>query len=55
MNVQFRSSFAVISRDVEASRKLYVDALGLPLQRVMEYLHSENLVGAMSFGVWPLW
>jgi catechol 2,3-dioxygenase-like lactoylglutathione lyase family enzyme len=57
VNVQFLSSFAVISPDVEASRKLYVDALGLPLATSDggEYLHSENLVGAKSFGVWPLW
>jgi catechol 2,3-dioxygenase-like lactoylglutathione lyase family enzyme len=57
MNVQFISSFAVITADVEASRKLYVDALGLPLTASEggEYLHSENVGGAKSFGVWPLW
>jgi catechol 2,3-dioxygenase-like lactoylglutathione lyase family enzyme len=57
MDVQFISSFAVITADVEASRKLYVDALGLPLATAEgdEYLHSESLDGAKSFGVWPLW
>jgi catechol 2,3-dioxygenase-like lactoylglutathione lyase family enzyme len=57
MNVQFISSFAVISTDVEASRKLYVDALGLPLATSEggEYLHTENVTGAKHFGVWPLW
>jgi catechol 2,3-dioxygenase-like lactoylglutathione lyase family enzyme len=57
MNVQFISSFAVISSDVEASRKLYVDALGLPLATSggSEYLHSENVEGVKSFGIWPLW
>jgi catechol 2,3-dioxygenase-like lactoylglutathione lyase family enzyme len=56
MNVQFISSFAVISADVEASRKLYVDALGLPLaaSEGSEYLHSEDVAGAKHFGVWPL-
>jgi catechol 2,3-dioxygenase-like lactoylglutathione lyase family enzyme len=57
MNVQFISSFAVISADVEASRKLYVDALGLPLATSEggDYLHSESVEGVKSFGVWPLW
>lgn len=56
MNVEFISTFAVISPDVEASRKLYVDALGLPLESSEggEYLHSERVEGVKSFGVWPL-
>ena len=57
MNVQFISTFAVISPDLDASRKLYVDALGLPLTSSEgdEYLHSEQIDGAKHFGVWPLW
>jgi catechol 2,3-dioxygenase-like lactoylglutathione lyase family enzyme len=57
MHVEFISSFAVISPDVDASRKLYVDALGLPLSggEDDEYLHSEQIDGARHFGVWPLW
>ena len=56
MNVQFISSFAVITPDVDASRKLYVEALGLPLtgSEGDEYLHSEQVDGAKHFGVWPL-
>ena len=55
MNVQFVSTVAVISADVEASRKLYVDALRLPLaSEGGEYLHSEEVPGVKSFGVWPL-
>src|SRR4051794_14244552 len=56
MNVQFISTFAVISADVDASRKLYVDVLGLPLAASEggEYLHSEDIPGVKSFGVWPL-
>jgi catechol 2,3-dioxygenase-like lactoylglutathione lyase family enzyme len=56
MNVQFMSTFAVISPEVEQSRKLYVDTLGLPLAAADggEYLHSENVDGVKSFGIWPL-
>src|SRR5436309_14367446 len=57
MNVQFIASFAVISPDMERSRKLYVDTLGLPLGtgKDSDYLHSEEVDGAKHFGVWPLW
>lgn len=57
MKVQFIASFAVISPDLEASRRLYVDALGLPLTSSEgdEYLYTEALEGAKHFGVWPLW
>jgi len=57
MNVQFISSFAVITPDIDASRRLYVDALGLPLAASEgdEYLHSERVDGAKHLGVWPLW
>jgi catechol 2,3-dioxygenase-like lactoylglutathione lyase family enzyme len=57
MNVQFISTFAVISANLDASRKLYVETLGLPLtgSEGDEYLHSEQLDGAKHFGVWPLW
>lgn len=57
MNVQFISSFAVISADMDASRKLFVDTLGLPLEASEgdEYLHSGQLDGTKHFGVWPLW
>jgi hypothetical protein len=57
MNVQFISGFAVISADVDVSRRLYVEGLGLPLTGSGggEYLHSEQVDGAKHFGVWPLW
>jgi catechol 2,3-dioxygenase-like lactoylglutathione lyase family enzyme len=57
MNVQFISSFAVITPDVDASRKLYAEALGLPLtgSEGDQYQHSEQIDGAKHFGVWPLW
>ncbi|MBO1766628.1 VOC family protein [Allobranchiibius sp. GilTou38] len=55
MEVQFITSFAVITPDPQRSRELYVDALGLPLAAEGDgYLHSETIDGSKSFGVWPL-
>jgi hypothetical protein len=56
MNVQFISSVAVIAREPAVSRKLFVDALGLPLKPVggTDYHASEHVAGAKHFGVWPL-
>jgi catechol 2,3-dioxygenase-like lactoylglutathione lyase family enzyme len=53
MNIEFLSTVALITPDLPASRKLYVDALGLPLGG-SEYLHSEQITGCKSFGIWPL-
>ena len=56
MDVQFIASTAVITRDPQVSRKLYVDALGLPLTASDDgdYLSSEEIGGSKHFGVWPL-
>ena len=56
MQIQFIASFAVITDDPAASRRLYVDAFGLPLEAAEgdSYLHSERVEGAKHFGVWPL-
>ena len=56
MEIEFLSTVAVISSDPPASRTLYLDALGLPLQGAGDdaYLHSESIGGCKSFGVWPL-
>ena len=55
MDVQFIASGAVITPDPSVSRRLYVDALGLPLRSEGDgYLHSEDVDGSKSFGVWPL-
>src|SRR5262249_58758060 len=55
MNIEFLSTVAVIAPDPLASRKLYVDALRLPLEsQGGEYHHSEQLAGCKSFGIWPL-
>ena len=55
MNIEFLSSVAVITPDPAQSRRLYVDALGLPLNSEGgDYFHSERIPGAKHFGVWPL-
>jgi catechol 2,3-dioxygenase-like lactoylglutathione lyase family enzyme len=56
MKIEFLASVAVIAPDPPASRKLYVDALGLPLESRGddEYHHSEQIDGCKHFGVWPL-
>jgi catechol 2,3-dioxygenase-like lactoylglutathione lyase family enzyme len=56
MDIQFIASFAVITPDPQASRRLYVDALGLPLSAAEgdDYYHSEAIGGSKHFGVWPL-
>jgi catechol 2,3-dioxygenase-like lactoylglutathione lyase family enzyme len=56
MNVVFIASVAVIAADPPESRKLYVDALGLPLEGQNDdgYYSSEKVGGSKHFGVWPL-
>jgi catechol 2,3-dioxygenase-like lactoylglutathione lyase family enzyme len=53
VKIEFITGFAVITPDPAGSRKLYVDALDLPLEGD-EYSHSESIDGARHFGVWPL-
>lgn len=56
MEILFVSSFAVVAPDPVESRKLFIDALGLPLKRHEgdDYFFSEQIGGAKHFGVWPL-
>jgi catechol 2,3-dioxygenase-like lactoylglutathione lyase family enzyme len=56
MDIVFVASVAVIAPDPAQSRKLYVDALGLPLAAAegSDYWHTERLAGAKHFGIWPL-
>jgi catechol 2,3-dioxygenase-like lactoylglutathione lyase family enzyme len=55
MDVQFITSVAVITPDPDASRRLFVDALGLALTEEGDgYRHSEAIDGSKSFGIWPL-
>ncbi len=55
MEILFVASVSVIAPDPVESRRLYVDALGLPLERLEgEYYASEHIGGSKHFGVWPL-
>ncbi len=54
MKIEFITSVAVIAADPPTSRRLYVDAIGLPLEGQDDYIHSENIEGCKHFGVWPL-
>ena len=45
----------MITPDPSVSRRFYVYALGLPPTAEGDgYLHSEDIDGSKSFGVWPL-
>jgi catechol 2,3-dioxygenase-like lactoylglutathione lyase family enzyme len=56
MEIEFIAAVAVVSADPDASARLYVDALGLPLEAAEDddYRHSESVGGSRHFGVWPL-
>jgi catechol 2,3-dioxygenase-like lactoylglutathione lyase family enzyme len=56
MRILFISSVTIIAPNPAESRKLYVDALGLPLESHEgdEYVFSEKIGGSKHFGVWPL-
>lgn len=54
MKIEFIASVAVITADPDTSRRLYVDAIGLPLEGQDDYIHTENIEGSKHFGVWPL-
>src|SRR3954447_5176349 len=56
MEIEFIASTAVITADPAASARLYVEALGLPLESAEadDYRHSEAVGGSRHFGVWPL-
>jgi len=56
MNIEFVASVAVIAPDPPASRELYVEGLGLPLEGEGPdgYYSSGKIPGIKHFGVWPL-
>ncbi len=57
MKIEFLSTIAVIAPDPPASRKLYVDALGLPLEGDGDdtYHHTDQIGGCKHFGVPSCW
>jgi glyoxalase-like protein len=55
VKVLFIAGFGPIASDVEESRRLYEDALGIAFKvEEGDYRHTEELKGANSFAVWPL-
>ncbi len=55
MKVLFIAGFGPVASDVEESRRLYEDALGIAFKiEDGEYRHTEQLDGANTFAVWPL-
>ena len=55
MKIEFVTSVAVITPEPAESRRLYMDALGLPLKQLDgDYFASEEIGGCKHFGVWPL-
>jgi catechol 2,3-dioxygenase-like lactoylglutathione lyase family enzyme len=55
VKVLFVATVAAVVADPAESRKLYADALGLPLEGESEgYQSSGSIGGVKHFGVWPL-
>ena len=56
MNVLFITSMSVVATDPLQSRRLFMDTLGLPLEKYEadEYYSSDRIPGSKHFGVWPL-
>lgn len=55
MDVLFIASVAVVTADPPQSRRLFIDALGLPLEGEGDgYYSSGSIPGSNHFGVWPL-
>jgi glyoxalase/bleomycin resistance protein/dioxygenase superfamily protein len=55
MKVLFIAGFGPIASDVEQSRELYEDALGITFKKEeRDYRHTEELKGANTFAIWPL-
>ncbi|HZO79544.1 MAG TPA: hypothetical protein VFB39_16005 [Solirubrobacteraceae bacterium] len=53
MKVEFITGIAPVTPDPAASRRMYLETIGLPLEGG-DYIHSENIPGSRHFGVWPL-
>jgi catechol 2,3-dioxygenase-like lactoylglutathione lyase family enzyme len=54
MRVIFIAGFGPIVSDLNASRQLYADILGIPFTADGDYLHTEQIAGAKTFALWPL-
>jgi catechol 2,3-dioxygenase-like lactoylglutathione lyase family enzyme len=55
LKVLFIAGFGPIVRDIEESRKLYQNVLGVQFkQENGGYLHTEAVPGVKTFALWPL-
>jgi catechol 2,3-dioxygenase-like lactoylglutathione lyase family enzyme len=58
MDVRFVASVSVVTSDPAVDKRLFVDALGLPLHppeiEGSDYLFTDQLEGVKHLGVWPL-
>jgi catechol 2,3-dioxygenase-like lactoylglutathione lyase family enzyme len=57
LKVLFIAGFGPVTPDPAASKKLYVDTLGLPLTAMegnADYYHGEGIEGVKHFAIWPL-
>ena len=54
MRVLFVAGFGPIVQDMETSRRLYGDALGIPFEGDETYLHTSAVDGVKHFALWPL-
>jgi len=54
VKVLFVAGFGPIVEDMETSRQLYGQTLGLPLEGDATYLHTGEVEGAKHFALWPL-
>lgn len=55
IKVLFVAGFGPIVSDLETSRALYVETLGIHFQEMDGgYAHTEQLDGAKAFALWPL-
>jgi catechol 2,3-dioxygenase-like lactoylglutathione lyase family enzyme len=57
LKVMFVAGFGPLTRQPNASKAFYVDALGLPMEQREgnpDYYHSEKLDGVRHFAAWPL-
>ena len=55
MKVLFVAGFGPIAADVNASKSLYGDALGIAFKEEDgEYRHTEVVEGVKTFAIWPL-
>jgi hypothetical protein len=55
IKILFIAGFGPIVREAAESRRLYSQLFGIPFKEESDgYLHTEALMGAKSFALWPL-